>query len=371
MSEQNQPSSITHTSRILEAADVTKLIKEELDRNNKYLEFAQGQIEKDRSFYKHLYAYAAAFLAFMIAVAGIFSYNSVNQMRNDIKTSVDAELTNEKAEIAKATTDAESQVRDELANVRVEVQKRLDTEFQSENIKTLVANAARERTERELAGIIRSEASQQVAKGITEQRPLIQKTVEDQTKDAVNQLQPTIKTLVAEAAENQVNTSVAPIRDQMKTYGDFIRIGTMATLARNDDRTSLDYLLQVALGKKPESANPDLRKLAEATASAVIADTESGLYLARSFKQTQSPEAMKNFMRSNNRLEREAALDSYPQNDKTILPILVEIIRTDQSISVVYKATSRLNALTNQSFEFWKTADILAWWDRNRTSFMQ
>src|ERR1700730_6497183 len=90
MAEDNQP---------LDASAVGKIVREELDRNNKYLEFAQGQIENDRAFYKHLYAYAAGFLAFMVAVAGIFSYTSVGQMRSDMKASVDAELARDKAEL--------------------------------------------------------------------------------------------------------------------------------------------------------------------------------------------------------------------------------------------------------------------------------
>jgi hypothetical protein len=66
----------------------------------------------------------------------------------------------------------------ELASVRTEVQKRIDTEFRSDNISVLIAKAAKERTEKELTGIIRSEASVQVEKGIKEQGPAIQKVVE-------------------------------------------------------------------------------------------------------------------------------------------------------------------------------------------------
>jgi hypothetical protein len=47
-----------------DSAEITKLVRNELDRYNKYLEFAQGQIDKDRNFYKHLYTIAAALLPF-------------------------------------------------------------------------------------------------------------------------------------------------------------------------------------------------------------------------------------------------------------------------------------------------------------------
>ena len=72
---------------------------------------------------------------------------------------------------------------------------------------------------------------------------------------------------------------------------------------------------------------------------------------------------------SNERGAREAALDHYPENDKSILPTLIQVISSDKSISVLYKAVTRFNALTKQSFEFWKTQDILDWWGKNSASF--
>ena len=114
----------------LDIAAIGKVVREELDRQNKYLEFAQGQIETDRKFDKHLYTYAVGFLAFMVIVAGYFQYTSVSQMRSDMKASVDAEIDRDKAEIAalraqalEASAEAQATVNRELANVRTEVQK--------------------------------------------------------------------------------------------------------------------------------------------------------------------------------------------------------------------------------------------------------
>jgi flagellar basal body rod protein FlgB len=96
-----------------------------------------------------------------------------------LRTSVDAEIQRDKAEMdalraqaLETSAEARSMVSQELANVRTEVQKRIDTEFQSDNITNLVATAAKERTEKELSGIIRSETSTQVAKGIQDEGPV-------------------------------------------------------------------------------------------------------------------------------------------------------------------------------------------------------
>jgi hypothetical protein len=128
-------------------------------------------------------------------------------------------------------------------------------------------------------------------------------------------------------------------------------------------------LIQVALGAKPESANPELRNLADSTAGAIILDTETGLHLNMSFKEKKTSEQVKGFLTSASSGEREAALDSYPQEDKSLLPTLIQMIRSDASIGVLYRAATRFNSLTKQSFEFWKATDILEWWDKNRASF--
>src|ERR1035441_4418916 len=131
---------------------IGKLIHDEIDRNNKYLEFAQGQISKDREFYKHLYTYATAFVAFIILVAGALGYSSLNQMRTDMKAAVDAQMLRSQMQI-------EGSVQQELANVRTEVQKRIDAEFKSDNIAALGRSVAKERIETEATGIIRVEVA--------------------------------------------------------------------------------------------------------------------------------------------------------------------------------------------------------------------
>ena len=301
----------------------------------------------------------------MVGAAGFFQYSSVSQMRADMKASVDAELERDKREIAGLTvqgkdaiTEAKTKTTQELDNVRTEVRKKIDTEFRSDNIANLVANAAKERTEKELTDIIRSEASTQVAKGIKEQGLVIQQAIEEQTKEAVRLLDPTIRESIDKA-----------VQDATKTIDDLVRMEKLITLARSDDREAFDYLVQVAAGNKPESANPDLLKLANATAGAIIRERKSAIQLGMQFKEKQTSDAMKQFMVSAIVGEREAALDQYPQDDKTILPILIKIIEFDRSLSVLYKAVQRFNTLTKQSFEFWETKELLDWWDKNWASF--
>jgi hypothetical protein len=267
-------------------------------------------------------------------------------MRADMKSSVDAELERDKREIRSLTdrgkdaiTDAQTKTTHELENVRKAVEDRIDTEFRSDNIAALVAKAAKERTAEEFTTIIRAEASNQVAKGLKDQAPEIQSIIEEQTKAVV-----------------------APVNT-------LVHIETLATLARADDRRAFDYLVQIALGTKPESSNPEIVKIAGLTVGAIISEKRSGISISRGFRDQQTPEALKHFMVSQNPQEREAALDSYPQGDKSILPLLVDIIRSDDSLVALVKAVNRFNTLANQSFDFWKTEDLLTWWEQNQNSF--
>jgi hypothetical protein len=342
----------------LDELEARRLIREELDRNNSYLTFAQDQINRDRSFYKYLYTVTGGLITILVLVAGVFYYKSVTQMRADMQASVDA-----------AIKEAQSTVARELANVRTEVQKRVDEEFKSENIAALVRDVAKGKTEKELEGIIRSETSVHVKRGIEAQGPVIKKTVEDETRKAVDALQPSIAANVTKATENQVKKAVLPIEQRMSGYGEMIRVGNLAMLARSDDRPAFDSLVQIALKKTPESANAEILRLADSTVAAVIADKRVTWRVGRQFKEKQTPESLKKFMLSPHPLEREAAIDNYPGDDKSILPLLVQIIQNDKSISVADRAVSRFNALTKQSFEFWDTKPLLDWWEKNRHSY--
>ena len=349
-----------------DVAAIGKVVREELDRQNKYLEFAQGQIEKDRSFYKHLYTYAGAFLAFMVAIAGIFSYTSVSQMRTDMKASVDAELVALRAQAGATSSEAQATVNSELSNVRTEVQKRIDTEFRSDNIAALVATAAKERTANEISGIIRSETATQVAKGIQDQSPAIQKSVEDQTRAAVTALQPMITSIIKSELEAQVTKSVAPVEAQMKAYQN---LNALSASARNDDRKAFDQL--AAIGTEP--GEEAVRTLARATVLEIVRQKNNVLRrMSVKFREKQAPEFMKQILRgSKNKDERLAAMDNFPESDMSIVPLLVETIRSDDDLEVVATAFRVFDVRTKQSFQFPDYPGVFNWWTSNHAAFEQ
>ena len=129
---------------------------------------------------------SASFLGVLFIAAGVFGYRSVDQIREDAKTSVTLALQKAQNEVVTAVDGMKSEARKELDATRSEVRNRIDQEFRTDQITTLVRTVAKERTESELQGVIRLETSGQVAKAIRDQAPSIHKTVEerDQTGGA-------------------------------------------------------------------------------------------------------------------------------------------------------------------------------------------
>lgn len=69
--------------------------------------------------------------------------------------------------------------------------------------------------------------------------------------------------------------------------------------------------------------------------------------------------------------ERLASIDNYPKEDKSILPILVEVIKNDNDLEVVWTAFQRFNDLTKQSIEFPAYDEVANWWAKNSTAFKE
>ena len=350
----------------LSAEAVSGLIRQELDRNNKYLEFAQAQIQKDRDFYKHLYTLAAFFLAIMIGLGVYLTSSSLSQMRADMKASIESDAKALHAQVEATKSEATATVNRELAAVHTEVQNRLNTEFKGEAITDLIAKAAKERTDSAITGIIREETARQVALGIRDQAPEIKKNVETETRSAVKDLQPTIAGIIRDQLQTEVKDAVAPIEAQLKAYQN---LNMLSALARNDDREAFDRLMALGNGE----AAGDIKTLAAAAAVEVIRAKSNTLRrLGAQFREKQTPEAMLNIIeRSTVTIDRLTAIDTFPPDDESILPVLVKIIQRDPNLEVVATAFTSFNFRTKQEFQFPDYASVIKWWDKNHDRFQQ
>jgi hypothetical protein len=351
-----------------ELSVVTKAVQEQLDRERSYLKFAQEQAEKDRGYFKHLFDRSLQFLGILIVLAGALTWRSVDQLRDDVKASVAVALNKAQSDVSSAVDTMKADSKKELDAVREEVRSRVSNEFESEQITALVTSVARERSEKEFQGIIRSETSKQVAKGIRDEAPTIRRTVTDETKRAVQEMQPTIKDVVNAETKSQIDKSVEPIRQELKSYDGVIKTGMLATLARSDDRKSFDELFAIASGTS--KATESEKRLAVYTVMAIIREKSSGIRMGYQFNSPQTPDSMKTILRTspypNDRL---AALDNFPTSDKSLVPLLIMTIESDLSLDVVVGAFRKLNAITKEDFGFPQYERVRAWWTNHKNEY--
>ena len=150
------PSPVENGATQLTAEIVNKLILEQIDRDKKWLEFAQNQGKNDREYSQHLFNRTYWFIAAIVAVVGIagtvLGVRSIQQIRDEAKLTVDgevakvqAELDRTKREIDDSATKTKKSVQDELNSAHTEVARRVDAEFRTDQITSLVQSVAKQK----------------------------------------------------------------------------------------------------------------------------------------------------------------------------------------------------------------------------------
>jgi hypothetical protein len=81
----------------LTAESVAQIVKDEIDRDHKWLEFAKAQGKDDRDYFKHIFDRTYWFVAIIVAVVGVagtvLGVSSISQIRERAETTVNAEVT--------------------------------------------------------------------------------------------------------------------------------------------------------------------------------------------------------------------------------------------------------------------------------------
>jgi Skp family chaperone for outer membrane proteins len=305
-----------------------------------------------------------------VGIAGtILGFRSIQQIRDEAKITVDAEVAKVQTELQhmrndvdESAVEAKRKVQQQLDSEQGEVKRRIDAEFQTEEITKLVQTVAKERTERESNAVIRAE----VVKGIQQQAPTIHEAVASETKRAVHDLEPTIASVVKAETEGQIANAVDPVRSQMKAYGDEISINTLANLAKNGDRKAFDTLnSRVTYADKPS-----MLEFGQTTVQDIQRQYENTLRMGRDFVNPTTPDQMKDILQRNPDVSgRITALDKFPPGDHSIVPILIQVIQNDSSLEVVYTAFQVLNRETHQQFRFPDYAAVTIWWEQNKNDW--
>lgn len=358
----------------LTAAEVTKIVREELDRGNKTLEFVQSQIDKDRNFFKHLLGITTLFLSAVIGVGGWFSFSSLEQLKSNVRDSVRAELDVSKAELAAVKANATAtiaEVRAEarlgLDNVRVEVQKRVDKEFDSVSIRRVVSQAATESAKGELNTIIRTEAANQVAAGLRKEEATIQRIVKDTTTSAVADMHPLIEATVTRETARQVDGVLGPLQGQLAetVATQKVERASAEAVYAFSNRQVMQYLWEVTQGLTPESKYP----LAKDAASRAIAPLMGFVPKTVESIRTQNYDSVDPIRLEQLRVElfsndfgaRSGAVQMFPPSAPGFVDLFLKVIRTETSWGLTIIAATKLGMVSGCAFDAFHTAEILEW----------
>ncbi len=137
--------------------------KKEIDPYDRIVERAHNEIQGVRSVYKWLAGILGIIFVFGIGVATFLTYNTVSDMRSDFR-------------------EMKSDIKDELADVEKKVINRIDEEFKTEKIQSLIEDKAKEYTERAAEQFIAAEVNEVITPFRTEMEKTLQKSNQELEK---------------------------------------------------------------------------------------------------------------------------------------------------------------------------------------------
>jgi hypothetical protein len=310
------------------------------------------QMERSRTYFEDLlkrtFWAIGVVLALILAGGGILGFRTWS----DIQTRMNSKLSETQAAIEKQGQQA-------IVDTNKEIHDRAEAAFKQENIKAFVRQVAKEKTESELGTVIKQSVGEQVAARVKAQEPQINSAVVQETKRAVEGLNPYISSEV----QKKTNEGLTPFRNQVEAYQEILSVSTSALLARNGNALAYDQIT----GTAKQATNPAIREICVSTLNVIYLEANSGIYSTRTFNTPKEPTEMVAMLNDPNQLIRWAAVDSLSnKNEKRIVPKLIEIINHDSSLWVREAAYHALQSLTGQNFEVLQVDQWNSWWEGNK-----
>jgi hypothetical protein len=239
------------------------------------------------------------------------------------------------------------------------IRQQAEAAFKEDSIKAYVRQVAEEKTGAELTKVIRQAVGDQVAARVKAEEPQINSTVVQETKRAVDNLNPYISSEV----QKRTSEALAPLRAQIDSYQQVVGVSTLALLARNGDGSAYDQIEQTA----KQTPNPTLREICVSTINEIYVEMNDPFYTSRNFTVPKETPEMEKLLIDPNALVRWAAVDGLAdKGEKAIVPRLIDIINRDQSLWVRRAGYQALQRLTGQKFEKLERDQWNSWWQSNK-----
>src|SRR5450759_4018660 len=308
--------------------------KDEIAVYNQIAESAAKQISESRSFFEKMYkaTFGGIILIGTIGI-GLF-YWLVAQTYADIEATI------------------EKKTDQQLVVLQEKIRNRVEEEFKTEKMKELIRSVAQDQTKKGLSDVITRTVGDQVLAAIKAEGPKIQQTVILETKKSVSDLAPSI---IDKAVTEKTAEAERRIQSKIAESKEVIHAGNLAIVARNDSGTAYDELM--ALMRTTQ--DPQVKEIGATTRYSILEQlNNNGLYMDRSFRETQTAQELLEFLDDPNPQSREAAIDTLVGlKNKSIVPKLLEKAEHDPSIAVRHAAFRGLQIVAAQQFD----AEIEQW----------
>lgn len=328
------------------------------DQLEKIIQRSDKEIDRVYKVYRILGGALGVILAAGIATFGYVSYNSVKDMRNDmreemrtIRASVDKEMGDIKQNTFEESKVLSNRLKAELemivSDVGKKVNKRIDEEFKTENIQSLVKSNAQQRIDKVADQIIEDKIEKKV-------KPVL---------DAANQ---SLKSIDADAAKiHEELTKVTKLTDFTMTN----------IMAQNDNKVAFERLQKCAEDKScPMSV--EARQALDA-----IIDRHTTNFLVLQGPPIPWGEGVDPAKLSIAELEAKYESFASPRTRSDIayyianrsdiakkdrLQFLVKELKSEVSLKAVDQLLTLFSKLSGQTFKPFDTDSVLEWWNRNK-----
>jgi len=336
--------------------DLLTYLRTENISNREYL---RDQADADRDLLTKTAKLVAVPLAVLIAVVGFLGFKSLSDLKSAIQNEAHSES---KAEIARMQTETDAQIKSMQSDIR----ERLNQQFQSQNLRGIVMEAAKEHTQTTAKPLIQAEVGSQVKRRLDAEQGSIQRAITDQTQAAVKQMTPQIDRLVKENVDSKIQSQVEPVRKELAAVQRSGQIQGLINRMNADDAQAFDLLATMPI----LSLESDEQKLIASSLRSVFLMENQGMFVSRSFPQPMSDEQLVSFLNNTEPTTRQAALDTLvSKKNVKLLPQIVNTLQNDSSLAVRASAYRLFNTWTGQKFNVLDKPSLLQWWNQHQKEF--
>jgi hypothetical protein len=332
------------SQQLVVTADMLQFLRDESDKHRQAM---RDDGDANRKLLKDSLQLVAIPLTVLIAVAGFLGFRSVS----DLKQGIQAE--------------AERQTKQEVSKMEGQIRDTLNSQFQSDKLRLLVKEAAKDATTHSAQPLIKSEVSSQVRIRVSAEEPTIRENVKKETQAAVQDMNGRIQGIVESDVNSKVTSQVQPALIRLNQAEE---LEELITRMNSGDATAFDLIIS---NQYLNTLNPESRATAIGAARRVIHDAQSGIVMTRNFNTPMNHEQLVQLLNSPDADNRQASLDTLTGSsfDSSTIAKVEELAEHDPSLTVREAATRCFNLWTKQNFEPLNRDPLAAWWQQNRSKF--